>query len=111
MVTLQRVLRALNIAIGAIAAVALISGYWYLWRPLPKESGVLKAPVAAPVVVERDGRGIPHIRASSVEDALFAEGFAAAQDRMWQMDMSRRFASGELSEVAGPAALALDTRQ
>lgn len=110
MVKLQRVLRALNIATALIVVAALVAGYWYLWRPLPKEAGVEKAPVTAPIVVQRDERGLPHIRAGSVEDALFAEGFVAAQDRMWQMDMSRRLASGELSEVVGPAALALDTR-
>jgi penicillin G amidase len=110
MVTLQRILRALNIATGVIVLAALGAGYWYLWRPLPKDSGVEKAPVTTPIVIERDARGLPHIRAGSVEDALFAEGFATAQDRMWQMDMSRRLASGELSEVVGPAALALDTR-
>jgi penicillin G amidase len=110
MVTLQRILRALNIAMGVVVLVALAAGYWHLWRPLPKVSGVEQAPVAASVVIERDARGLPHVRASSVADALFAEGYATAQDRMWQMDMSRRLASGELSEVAGPVALALDTR-
>jgi len=110
MVTLQKVLRALNLATGAIVLAALAAGYWYLWRPLPKDSGVEKAPVTTPIVIERDARGMPHIRAGSVEDALFAEGFVTAQDRMWQMDMSRRLASGELSEVVGPVGLALDTR-
>ena len=110
MVKLHRVLRALNIAAGLIALAALSAGYWYVWRPLPETSGTEKAPVASAVVIERDAQGIPHIRAGSMEDALFAEGFVTAQDRMWQMDMSRRLASGELSEVVGPVALALDTR-
>ncbi len=110
MVTLQRVLRALNIATGVIVLAALVAGYRYLWRPLPKESGVEKAPVTSTLVVERDARGIPHVRAGSLEDALFAEGFVTAQDRMWQMDMSRRLAAGELSEVVGPVTLAIDTR-
>lgn len=110
MVMLHRILRALNIATGVIALGALGAGYWYVWRPLPQTSGAVKAPVASAVTVARDARGIPHIGAGSQEDALFAEGFAMAQDRMWQMDMSRRLASGELSEVVGPAALVLDTR-
>ena len=110
MLTLQRVLRALNIATGVIVLAALVAGYRYLWRPLPKESGVEKAPVTSTLVVERDARGIPHVRAGSLEDALFAEGFVTAQDRMWQMDMSRRLAAGELSEVVGPVTLAIDTR-
>ena len=92
MVKLHRVLRALNIATGLIALAALGAGYWYVWRPLPETSGTEKAPVASAVVIERDAQGIPHIRAGSMEDALFAEGFVTAQDRMWQMDMSRRLA-------------------
>ena len=63
MVTLQRLLRALNIAMGAIVLAALVAGYWYLWRPLPNDSGTEKAPVTASVVIERDERGLPHIRA------------------------------------------------
>ena len=110
MVTLQRILRALNIATAVIVVAALVAGYWYLWRPLPKDSGTAQAPVTSTIVVERDARGMPHVRAGSVEDALFAEGFVTAQDRMWQMDMSRRLAAGELSEVVGPATLELDTR-
>jgi penicillin amidase len=110
MVTLQRILRAVNIATAVLVLAALVAGYWYLWRPLPRDSGVEKAPILSPIVIERDALGLPHIRAGSTEDALFAEGFVTAQDRMWQMDMSRRLASGELSEVVGPAGLALDTR-
>jgi len=110
MVLLHRILRALNIASAVLVLAALIAGYWYLWRPLPRTTGAVKAPVNAAVTIERDARGIPHIQAGSIEDALFAEGFVTAQDRMWQMDMARRLAGGELSEVAGPAALALDTR-
>jgi penicillin amidase len=51
---------------------------------------------------------VPHISAASEADALFALGFAHAQDRLWQMDFNRRLAQGRLSELAGPAGLDID---
>ncbi|HVJ10106.1 MAG TPA: penicillin acylase family protein, partial [Burkholderiales bacterium] len=56
----------------------------------------------------RDRHGIPHIYASSLEDAHFALGFVHAQDRLWQMEMNRRIGAGRLSEVLGAAALETD---
>ena len=56
----------------------------------------------------RDARGVPHIRAQSLGDALFAQGYVTAQDRLWQMDLSRRNAEGELSEVLGNRTLRMD---
>lgn len=88
--------------------VFLVLVYWYVYRPLPQTSGVASAPVTARVRIERDAHGVPHITAGSVEDALFAQGYAMAQDRLWQMDGARRVAFGTLSEVAGSAALESD---
>jgi penicillin G amidase len=51
------------------------------------------------VVLRRDERGIPYIEAKNDEDLYFAQGYATAQDRLWQMDLFRRNARGELSEV------------
>ncbi len=110
MVTLHRVLRTLNILAAGVFIAGAGAGYWYLWRPLPETSGRLTAPVRGAVTIARDDLGRPHIAAQNELDALFAQGFATAQDRMWQMDMARRLAGGEISEVAGAAALALDTR-
>ena len=45
--------------------------------------------------------GVPTIEAASLEDLFFAQGYVTAQDRLWQMDVMRRFASGELSEILG----------
>ncbi|HEX8557876.1 MAG TPA: penicillin acylase family protein [Pyrinomonadaceae bacterium] len=60
------------------------------------------------VSVRRDERGVPHIEASCEDDLYFAQGYATAQDRLWQMDFLRRTARGELCEVLGPAALEQD---
>lgn len=61
-----------------------------------------------PISIDRDGFGIPHIRAASERDVWFGMGFAAAQDRLWQMEYDRRRAVGRWAEVAGRAALPAD---
>lgn len=55
-----------------------------------------------PVEILVDNGGIPHIYASSKEDVYFAQGFNAARDRLWQIDLWRKNGLGELSEVFGP---------
>ncbi|HSC28471.1 MAG TPA: penicillin acylase family protein [Vicinamibacterales bacterium] len=62
----------------------------------------------ADVQVVRDRWGIPHIYASSEEDLFLAQGYVAAQDRLWQMEMWRRSGEGRLAEVLGPQALPRD---
>ncbi len=60
------------------------------------------------VEVYRDGIGIAHIRASSMKDAFFAQGYTHASDRLWQMDYDRMRASGRWAEIAGPKGVAQD---
>ena len=62
------------------------------------------------VVIHRDERGIPYVEAKNDEDLYFGQGYATAADRLWQMDLFRRTARGELAEVltAGPNNSALD---
>lgn len=57
----------------------------------------------------RDAHGVPSIAAKTDLDAYFALGLAHAQDRLWQMEMGRRTASGRLSEVLGPSSVGTDT--
>ena len=59
-------------------------------------------------VIRRDEFGVPHIEASSEHDAWFGQGFAAAQDRLWQMEYDRRRAVGRWAAVVGEEALAAD---
>ena len=68
------------------------------------------AGATAPIVIERDDMGIPTIRASSRSDVARGLGFLHGQERFFQMDLSRRRAAGELSELFGAAAVAVDTR-
>jgi penicillin amidase len=62
------------------------------------------------VTIRRDERGIPYIEATNDEDLFFGQGYATASDRLWQMDVQRRSARGELSEIFGQAALNEDKR-
>src|SRR5690349_24510934 len=66
--------------------------------------------IKKPVTIRRDERGIPYIEAQNDEDLYFGQGYATAQDRLWQMDLFRRTARGELAEVlgAGPNNIAID---
>jgi hypothetical protein len=76
-----------------------------------QRSGELRLPgLAAPVTVCRDEKGMAMIQAASQADALRALGFVTAQDRLFQMELSRRVAAGRISELAGEQALALDVR-
>lgn len=106
---MRRALAILNtlLVMGALSLAGAV--WWVVGRSAPEVSGKVDAPVAKQVRVARDSLGIPHIEAQSIADAVFAQGYVTAQDRMWQMDMIRRVAAGELSEVAGAAALENDT--
>lgn len=82
--------------------------YWFLYRPLPKTSGRIPAPIGGVVSVSRDELGVAHIAAETESDALFVQGYVTAQDRLFQMDLSRRRAAGELAEILGPSAVRSD---
>ena len=106
--TASRLLKYVNILIAALLAAALALVWWYGYRPLAQTSGTAAIPAAAPVSVRFDGLGEPHIRAASQEDALVAQGYVTAQDRLWQMEGLRRAAAGDLAEIIGPTALDSD---
>ncbi len=94
-----------------VAATALLAGgaYLYLRQSLPRLEGTIRIDgLKTPIELLRDAYGIPHIRAASIEDAYFGLGFAHAQDRLWQMEMSRRIAAGRLAEILGASALDTD---
>ena len=107
---LSRFLRIVNISVAVIAILFLGCLYWYVIRPLPKTSGEITAPISAKGIIQRDALGVPHIEAASWQDAIFLQGYATAQDRLWQMDALRRYAAGELAELAGPEAVPLDQK-
>lgn len=76
-----------------------------------KTSTIRVRGLRANVIVRRDDRGVPYVDASNEEDLYFAQGYILASDRLWQMDLLRRTARGELSEILGAAALEEDKRR
>lgn len=103
------VLRTLSWIVALLIVAASLVIWWYVYRPLPQLAGTLKLPgLQHDVTVDRDGWGVPHIRAASVEDLAEAQGYVMAQDRLWQMDLLRRAARGQLSEVLGDKTVEID---
>lgn len=109
----MRLLKILGWIIGLLlVVVALTGGGGYLWlrRSLPQTGGELRVTgLSAPVQIVRDRDGVPHIRAESEGDALFALGYVHAQERLWQMEFQRRIGQARLSELFGPATIETDT--
>jgi penicillin amidase len=108
-------LRILYYAVGVLL-VALIAGGLWLYSiahsALPQLDGnIAVTGISSKVRVIRDGHGVPTIEAASLEDLFFAQGYVTAQDRLWQMDVMRRAAAGELSEIIGSDTLAMDREQ
>jgi penicillin G amidase len=101
----RRIVRALLWVVGLVLLLLLAAGLWLHHRvaaSLPELRGELAIPgLSAPVAVERDSLGVPNLRAATRLDAARALGFVHAQDRFFQMDLLRREASGEFSELFG----------
>lgn len=104
------VVDALLIALAAFVALAGYV-YWRARRTEPQREGTVRLPgLSAPATITRDGYGVAHIRAATVADLFLAEGYAMAQDRLWQMDFLRRLAEGRLAAIFGPVALPVDRK-
>jgi penicillin amidase len=86
--------------------------WWMAHKDVPQMDGSTAVPgLSSKVRVVRNEQGVPTIEAATLEDLFFAQGYVTAQDRLWQMDMMRRAAAGELSEVVGEATLKIDRQQ
>ncbi len=101
------------LAILLLTVAAMLAYAYFVARSaLPQLDGNLPARgLSAPVKVTRDAHGVPAIEAATLEDLFFAQGYVTAQDRLWQMDVMRRFAAGELSEILGEDTLKIDREQ
>jgi len=103
--------RVRNVAIALLVLVlALVVAFFaLLGGSLPQLDGDVRvAGLTAPITIERDALGVPTVTAVTRTDLAYATGFLHGQDRFFQMDLSRRLAAGELSEIIGAAALAQD---
>src|SRR5882724_9065107 len=94
-------------ALGAIAWA-----YFLAHSALPQLDGAVQVRgLSTQVRVTRDAQGVPTIESSTLQDLFFAQGYVTAQDRLWQMDIMRRFAAGELAEILGDDLLKHDREQ
>ena len=90
--------------LGLAVLIFLIGTYFQVRGALPPYSGQVEASgLKAPVEIQRDKNAVPHIIAGSIEDAAFGLGYVHAQDRFWQMEMTRRLGQGRLSEIVPPS--------
>jgi penicillin amidase len=104
-----RIARTIAAGMLLVAGVCILSTWWFVHRALPVVEGKLSVTgLQSDVSVDRDQWGRPWIRANSLDDMLFAQGYVMAQDRLWQMDLLRRASAGELSEIFGAATLEYD---
>jgi penicillin amidase len=101
------------VALAALLVLALIGGaiatVVTVRRSLPQTSGELRvAGLASKVSVLRDAQGVPQIYADTAADLFRAQGYVAAQDRFFQMDLRRHVTAGRLAEMVGPSGLETD---
>ena len=106
---MRTIVRILIWTLTVVLVLAAAVAWRFVYRPLPQLDGSISLPgLQKEVTVERDNWGIPHIRAASLADAVEAQGYVMAQDRLWQLDLMRRASRGQLSEIVGPLALKTD---
>jgi penicillin amidase len=98
--------RSVILVLGLLLIAFLLFDLWFyraVRASLPQRDGTMRlAGLSAPVIVTYDRQGVPNIVAANLPDLFFAQGYITAQDRLWQMDMTRRYASGDLAVILGP---------
>jgi len=89
---------------GILVALIVLAGgygYYFLTCPCSEKESEVAAPLKEKVEIVKDELGVPHIFAQNEEDLFFAMGYVVASDRLFQMDLTRRAASGEIAEILG----------
>lgn len=109
---------ALRVVVALLILLLIVFVAFDVWfyravrAALPQVDGTIQvAGLTQPVTVTRDSLGVPTIAAASLNDLFFAQGYVTAQERLWQMDMTRRFASGDLAVILGPDFVSVDREQ
>src|SRR3984885_10328659 len=94
-----------------LVVVIAVGGYFALRTSLPRTEGrIAVSGLHGEVIIARDADGVPTITAKDDDDLAFGLGFAHAQDRLFQMELQRRYGAGRLAEIFGEAAVPLDTQ-
>lgn len=105
------VLRVLLLLAACVAGICAYA-FYVAHSALPQLDGRKAiAGLSGPVTVSRDNHGVSTIEAGNFDDLFFAQGYVTAQDRLWQMDVMRRYGAGELSEILGDGMLPADREQ
>ena len=112
----RRIVKIISVLFTLVVAAIIILGLWFhhaAQNSLAQLDGTIAiSGLHEPVHVARDGHGVPHLTAADLHDLFFAQGYVTAQDRMWQMDLTRRAVAGEMAEVfpGGPPPQTLASR-
>lgn len=105
----KRIIKWTALILVGLFIVLAAGTTFFVARSLPKTEGEIQVKgLTKKVEVVRDSFGVPHIEAENEHDLFFTQGYVQAQDRLFQMDLSRRQASGRLSEVIGDATVDSD---
>jgi penicillin amidase len=112
-VSRARLVRRISLSVVVLIVVAIVVGtvigVSLVRRPFPQTGGELTVSgLTAKVTVLRDDRGVPQIYADNSQDLFRAQGFVAAQDRFFEMDVRRHITAGRLSELIGKDGLEAD---
>jgi penicillin amidase len=100
--TFRRVSLSVAVLVVVAIVVAMVVGVSLVRRSFPQTSGELAVSgLTSKVTVLRDDRGVPQIYADNAQDLFRAQGFVAAQDRFFEMDLRRHITAGRLSELVG----------
>jgi penicillin G amidase len=105
-----RAVRYASVGLVIVLLVGLVAGtgalVWVTGRALPQTTGVLRIPgLEGTATIRRDVHGVVQIGASTSHDLFLAQGYAHAQERMWQMEVWRHISSGRLAELFGPGSI------
>ncbi|MBJ7379713.1 MAG: penicillin acylase family protein [Polynucleobacter sp.] len=103
------ILRKLGLALALILLVLILIIGIYLWKANYHPSGQFSIQnISSKITIEFDANDIPHIKAKTSSDALFALGYLHATERSWQLEINRRIANGHLSEILGEDTVGID---
>ena len=105
----RRLFKRISLGLIGLVAITVLVLTFLLRGSLPALEGSLQVHgLASSVTIERDQNGVPTVRGNSRVDVARATGFLHGQERFFQMDLLRRRAAGELSELIGPATIDID---